>query len=115
MKFERASQLCMQRKVGWQTRYTLKVQAEHLTMHASSLPSPFSLMYLPICYVTADDDYAAAVLSKTLNKPSNITDFLMNRAMNAPFTLFNNDTGFMEARNSDGSWAGESLLFTLVS
>jgi putative alpha-1,2-mannosidase len=41
-----------------------------------------------------------------LGKPANITDFLLQRALGAPFTLFNNETGFMEARNADGSWAG---------
>jgi len=29
-----------------------------------------------------------------------------------PFTLFNDATGFMEARNADGSWAGEDNGWT---
>ena len=32
--------------------------------------------------------------------------------MRTPFTLFNPDTGFMEARNEDGSWAGEDRGWT---
>ena len=32
--------------------------------------------------------------------------FFRNRSVFAPSTLFNNATGFMEARNADGSWAG---------
>jgi Glycosyl hydrolase family 92 len=32
--------------------------------------------------------------------------------MRAPFTLYNDETGFMEARNADGSWAGEDRGWT---
>lgn len=32
--------------------------------------------------------------------------------MHAPFTLYNNVTGFMEARNKDGSWAGDTRGWT---
>jgi putative alpha-1,2-mannosidase len=32
--------------------------------------------------------------------------------MRAPFLLFNDATGFMEARNADGSWAGEDNGWT---
>jgi putative alpha-1,2-mannosidase len=32
--------------------------------------------------------------------------------MSASFTLFNDETGFMEARNADGSWAGEDEGWT---
>jgi putative alpha-1,2-mannosidase len=32
--------------------------------------------------------------------------------MNVPFNLFNDQTGFMEARNQDGSWAGEDRGWT---
>jgi putative alpha-1,2-mannosidase len=60
----------------------------------------------------ADDDYAAYKLALALGKPANITDFLLERALKAPFTLFNNETGFMEARNADGSWAGEDNGWT---
>lgn len=53
-----------------------------------------------------DDDYAAYVLALHLGKPQTITDFLYERAMRTPFLIYNNATGFMEARNADGSWAG---------
>ncbi|KAF8972048.1 glycoside hydrolase family 92 protein [Flammula alnicola] len=33
-------------------------------------------------------------------------------SMTSPFTLFNDATGFMEARNADGSWAGEDNGWT---
>ncbi|KAG2014320.1 glycosyl hydrolase [Coprinopsis cinerea AmutBmut pab1-1] len=60
----------------------------------------------------AYDDYAAYVLARELGKPQNVTEFLLKRAMNAPFTLYNDETGFMEARNADGSWAGEDRGWT---
>lgn len=59
-----------------------------------------------------DDDYAAAVLSESLGKPTNVTSQLRTRALVSAFTLFNNETGFMEARNADGSWAGEDRGWT---
>ncbi|KAJ7227934.1 glycoside hydrolase family 92 protein [Mycena rebaudengoi] len=60
----------------------------------------------------AYDDYAVFRLGETLKKPINITDPLFTRAMTAPFALFNNATGFMEARNADGEWAGEDAGWT---
>ncbi|KIM42607.1 glycoside hydrolase family 92 protein [Hebeloma cylindrosporum] len=60
----------------------------------------------------AYDDYAAYVLARELGKPENVTSFLLERAMRAPFLLFNDATGFMEARNADGSWAGEDNGWT---
>ncbi|EDR07263.1 glycoside hydrolase family 92 protein [Laccaria bicolor S238N-H82] len=60
----------------------------------------------------AYDDYAAYVLARELGKPANVTNFLLERALRAPFTLFNDATGFMEARNADGSWAGEDNGWT---
>ncbi|KAF8905739.1 glycosyl hydrolase family 92-domain-containing protein [Gymnopilus junonius] len=60
----------------------------------------------------AYDDYAAYVLARELGKPENITNFLLKRSMAAPFTLYNDATGFMEARNADGSWAGEDNGWT---
>ena len=61
---------------------------------------------------TKDDDYAAYVLARELGKPANVTNFLLERALKTPFTLFNDATGFMEARNADGSWAGEDNGWT---
>jgi len=54
----------------------------------------------------AYDDYAAYILALQLGKPETITDFLYARAMRTPFSIYNNATGFMEARNANGSWAG---------
>ena len=54
----------------------------------------------------SDDDYAAYVLALHLGKPQTIIDFLYERAMRTPFLIYNNATGFMEARNANGTWAG---------
>ena len=63
-------------------------------------------------YDEIDDDYAAYVLAVNLGKPQTITDFLYERAMRAPFSIYNNATGFMEARNANGSWAGPDRGWT---
>ncbi|PFH47118.1 glycoside hydrolase family 92 protein [Amanita thiersii Skay4041] len=61
----------------------------------------------------AYDDYAAAQLAKTLGKSEEeIVNPLMARAMRTAFTLWNEETGFMEARNADGSWAGDDAGWT---
>jgi putative alpha-1,2-mannosidase len=57
-----------------------------------------------------DDDYAAYVLAKELGKPE--AEFLLERSQRTPFTLWNEKTGFFEARNDDGSWAGEDRGWT---
>lgn len=61
---------------------------------------------------SSDDDYALYRLAAALGKPAHIVTALHDRAMTAPFTLFNNATGFMEARNADGSWAGPDAGWT---
>lgn len=45
---------------------------------------------------------------------NNSTDaaFFRARALSAPFTIFNNGTGFMEARFGNGSWAGPTAGWT---
>lgn len=53
-----------------------------------------------------DDDHAAYKLALALKKPDNITSFLLQRSFTAPFTLYNSDTGFMEAKNANGTLAG---------
>ncbi|KAI0315644.1 glycosyl hydrolase family 92-domain-containing protein [Amylostereum chailletii] len=59
----------------------------------------------------AYDDYALALFARHLNKTAD-ADFFLNRSMTAPLTIFNQKTGFMEARNADGSWAGEDAGWT---
>lgn len=59
----------------------------------------------------ADDDWAVAALAELLGYTENAT-FFRNRAQTHPFTIFNNATGFMEARNANGSWAGQDEGWT---
>ncbi|EJF59982.1 glycoside hydrolase family 92 protein [Dichomitus squalens] len=59
----------------------------------------------------AYDDYAVSVLAAALNNTDDAA-FFRARAFSAPFSIFNNDTGFMEARNVDGSWAGQDQGWT---
>lgn len=58
-----------------------------------------------------DDDFAVATLATLLNKSADTTRFT-SRALSAPFTIYNNATGFMEARNANGSWAGPDAGWT---
>ncbi|KAF8261269.1 glycosyl hydrolase family 92-domain-containing protein [Lactarius quietus] len=53
----------------------------------------------------AYDDYAISVFAGLLGK-SQDSHFFQNRSTFAPSTIFNNATGFMEARNASGAWAG---------
>lgn len=64
----------------------------------------------------SDDDYAAALLAHALSS-SNTSDladfsFFLTRSLSTYRSIFNADTGFMEARNADGSWAGEDNGWT---
>ena len=38
--------------------------------------------------------------------------FFRNRSMTTPWNIFNSTTGFMEARNSSGAWAGSDVGWT---
>ncbi|KAL0948857.1 hypothetical protein HGRIS_008977 [Hohenbuehelia grisea] len=59
----------------------------------------------------AYDDYAVSILAKHLNKPGEATRF-HERSVSSALSIFNDETGFMEARNADGSWAGEDEGWT---
>ena len=58
-----------------------------------------------------DDDWAVATLAELLGYTENAT-FFRNRAQTSPFSIYNNATGFMEARNANGSWAGQDEGWT---
>ncbi|KAG1837349.1 glycoside hydrolase family 92 protein [Suillus tomentosus] len=51
------------------------------------------------------DDFTVSVLAGLLNK-SKEERFFRQRSLQNPFTIFNSLTGFMEARNASGAWAG---------
>ncbi|KAH7915906.1 glycoside hydrolase family 92 protein [Hygrophoropsis aurantiaca] len=57
------------------------------------------------------DDYAVSVLASVLKKDTEAA-FFRNRSLTSPFTIFNNATGFMEARKANGAWAGPTRGFT---
>lgn len=94
-------------KAGLRTIYIPRAPAEHWTMLVS-----WSAALLTLLTFLSDDDFAAAQLAIALNKSQDIIDLLLDRSLFAPFTLYNNNTGFMEARNADGSWAGENEGWT---
>ncbi|CDO69453.1 Glycoside Hydrolase Family 92 protein [Trametes cinnabarina] len=56
-------------------------------------------------------DYAFSVVASASGKNADAA-FFRARAWNAPFTIFNNATGFMEARVANGSWAGQDAGWT---
>ena len=61
--------------------------------------------------IFTDDDYAVSVFASLVNKTEDAT-FFRNRSLATPFSIFNVDTGFMEARNRNGSWAGQDAGWT---
>ena len=73
-------------------------------------PPAFSLNAV-LTFLRADDDYAVSQLAAALGKDADAT-FFHTRAFTAPFTIFNNATGFMEARNLSGAWAGQDAGWT---
>jgi putative alpha-1,2-mannosidase len=93
--------------------------ADDLHSESASRTLDYACMFSSILFFACfnwgcpvDDDYAAYKLGVALGKPDNVTSFLLERAMRAPFTLFNEQTGFMEARHANGSWAGEDQGWT---
>ena len=59
----------------------------------------------------SDDDYAVSVAAAHVNQTAD-AELFRNRSMMAPFTIFNNATGFMESRNDNGVWAGPDQGWT---
>ena len=52
------------------------------------------------------------MLARALGKPEETVDFLLGRAMVAPFSIWNPETKFMEARNANGTFAGQTAGWT---
>ncbi|KAL5534025.1 hypothetical protein ACEPAG_485 [Sanghuangporus baumii] len=59
----------------------------------------------------AYDDYAVAVLAAALNKTVDAR-FFGARSHSTYKSIFNSGTGFMEARNASGAWAGQDQGWT---
>ncbi|KAF8574017.1 glycoside hydrolase family 92 protein [Ramaria rubella] len=58
----------------------------------------------------AFDDFAVSVVARETGH-DDVADFLLARSQNYR-KIFNNDTGFMEARDSNGSFAGDDVGWT---
>ena len=91
---------------GWVADDIHSESASRTLDYACMFFPPFFGQHHTILNKKTDDDYAAYVLALHLGKPQTVTDFLYERAMRTPFLIYNNATGFMEARNANGSWAG---------
>lgn len=59
----------------------------------------------------SDDDYAISLFADVLNKTED-AQFYRDRGLGNPFKIFNDATGFMEARNANGSFAGPDAGWT---
>ncbi|TFK53274.1 glycoside hydrolase family 92 protein [Heliocybe sulcata] len=93
--------------VGYEVRAGLSSVYDTKGWVASDIHSEAGSRTLDYAY----DDYAVSVLASLLNKTSEAS-FFLDRAMSSPFSIFNATTGFMEARNADGSGAGEEAGWT---
>ncbi|EIM85302.1 uncharacterized protein STEHIDRAFT_60062 [Stereum hirsutum FP-91666 SS1] len=93
--------------VGYEVRAGLSTVYDTKGWVADDIHSESASRTLDYAY----DDYAVAVLAKLLNKTKD-AEFFLNRSMVAPFTIYNNETDFMEARNASGAWAGEDEGWT---
>ena len=61
--------------------------------------------------VASDDDHAVSKLASYLNHTSD-AKFFGARSISAYKSIFNSETGFMEARNASGAWAGQNRGWT---
>ena len=97
---------------GWVAQDIHAESASRTLAYACMQPFLFIIGPSGICLTKViDDDYAVSVLASLLNKTSDAT-FFHSRALSNSFTLFNQQSGFMEARNADGSWAGDAEGWT---
>lgn len=55
--------------------------------------------------LTADDDHAAAIVARAVGADKEAK--ILEERSKSYKNLWNKETGFMEARNYDGSWAGD--------
>jgi len=93
--------------VGYEVRAGLSSVYASKGWVASDIHSEAGSRTLDYAY----DDYAVSVIASLLNKTSDAS-FFRDRAMSTPFSIYNVTTGFMEARNADGSGAGQDAGWT---
>ncbi|VDC01005.1 unnamed protein product, partial [Peniophora sp. CBMAI 1063] len=96
-----------QENVGYEVRAGLSTVYEEQGFVANDIHSEAGSRTLDYAY----DDYAVSLIASHLNLTADAS-FFLNRSMTAPFTIFNNATGFMEARNASGAWAGQGAGWT---
>jgi putative alpha-1,2-mannosidase len=60
--------------------------------------------------LTVDDDWAASIVAEHVGEHEAAE--LLRRRSKSYKHVWNSETGFMQARNSDGSWAGEEIGWT---
>ncbi|KAH9843627.1 glycoside hydrolase family 92 protein [Rhodofomes roseus] len=93
--------------VGYEVRAGLSSVYDETGWVANDIHSESASRTLDYAY----DDWAVAALADFLGHTENAS-FFRARSQSAPFTIFNNDTGFMEARDANGSWAGQDQGWT---
>lgn len=93
--------------VGYEVRAGLSSVYDTKGWVADNIHSESASRTLDYAY----DDFAVSVLAGLLNK-SEDAQFFRQRSMITPFTIYNNETDFMEAKNADGSWAGADMGWT---
>ncbi|GJE97274.1 glycoside hydrolase family 92 protein [Phanerochaete sordida] len=93
--------------VGYEVRAGLSSVYETKGWVADDVHSESASRTLDYAY----DDYAVSVLASQLNRSADAA-FFLNRSLSTPFSIFNAGTGFMEARNASGAWAGPNEGWT---
>ncbi|EJD03735.1 glycoside hydrolase family 92 protein [Fomitiporia mediterranea MF3/22] len=93
--------------VGYEVRAGLSTVYEQKGWVANDIHSEAASRTLDYAY----DDHAVAILAAFLNKTED-AEFFGARSHSAYKSIFNNGTGFMEARNASGAWAGEDQGWT---
>jgi len=57
-----------------------------------------------------DDDWAASIVASHVG--ADVDAAVLRERSKSYINLWNNETGFMEAKTSDGTWAGEKTGWT---
>ncbi|TFK88274.1 glycoside hydrolase family 92 protein [Polyporus arcularius HHB13444] len=96
-----------QQNVGYEVRAGLTSVYSTNGWVASDVHSESASRTLDYAY----DDYAVAAVAAAASQHQDAAVFRA-RSLSAPFTIFNNDTGFMEAKFANGSWAGPTAGWT---
>lgn len=108
LKHARVYRPCMPLEGGWLQTSTRRLpRARSIMLVRTPKRYPCSSHSASL----VDDDYAAYSLASAIGEHE-WAEKLRARAFSAPFSIFNNATGFMEARNASGAWAGQDAGWT---